>query len=174
MLIYNILPVFQDRVSTSQMLGASGAVFAVVVGAATLMPNHTFFLLLLGPVRIKYIAIVFVFVSFIQTIGQNAGGELAHLGGALIGYFYVRQIQNGNDIGYWIIGVRDFVKSFFVKNPKIKVTYKRRGTTPRGNSTRPDSVKQEEIDAILDKISDSGYDSLTKDEKEKLFNASKK
>lgn len=173
-LIYNILPIFQDRVMSSMMLGASAGVFAVVVGAATLIPNYTFFLLLLGPVRIKYIAIFYVFLSFIQTIGNNAGGELAHLGGALIGFLYVRQIQKGNDMGTWIISARDFIQSFFVSSPKIKVSYKR----PKGSANRTEgktgSVGQAEIDAILDKISDSGYDSLTKDEKEKLFNASKK
>ena len=173
-LIYNILPIFQDQVMTSMMLGASAGVFAVVVGAATLIPNYTFFLLLLGPVRIKYIAIFYVFLSFIQTIGSNAGGELAHLGGALIGFLYVRQMQGGNDIGAWIISSRDFVKSFFVSSPKIKVSYKRpRGSESRAGN-RPANVEQDEIDAILDKISDSGYDSLTKEEKEKLFNASKK
>ncbi len=173
-LIYNILPIFQDRVTSSMMLGASAGVFAVVVGAATLIPNYTFFLLILGPIRIKYIAIFYVFLSFIQTIGNNAGGELAHLGGALIGYFYVRQIHKGNDIGIWIISARDFIKSFFVSTPKIKVSYKRSGRSANRSAGKTGSVEQDEIDAILDKISDSGYDSLTKEEKEKLFNASKK
>lgn len=173
-LIYNILPIFQDRVMSSMMLGASAGVFAVVVGAATLIPNYTFFLLLLGPVRIKYIAIFYVFLSFVETVGNNAGGELAHLGGAFVGFLYVRQIQKGNDLGTWIISSRDFVKSFFVTNPKIKVSYKRPGGSSRRTSSRTASVAQDEIDAILDKISDSGYDSLTKEEKEKLFNASKK
>ena len=174
-LIYNILPIFQDRVMNSTMLGASAGVFAVVVGAATLIPNHTFFLLLLGPVRIKYIAIFFVFLSFADTIGTNAGGEIAHLGGAFIGYLFVRQIQKGNDLGIWIITARDFIKSFFVSKPKIKVSYKRPGVSDRRSGrAKTASVAQYEIDAILDKISDSGYDSLTKEEKEKLFNASKK
>jgi len=174
MLIYNILPIFQEQVKQSvPMLGASAGVFAVMVGAATLTPNHTWFLWILGPVRIKYIALFLVFLSFRHTIGDNAGGNLAHLGGAFIGYLYVRQIQNGKDIGHWIIGARDFIMSFFVSNPKIKVSYKRPGSSPRagGKTAR---VAQDEIDAILDKISDSGYDSLTKEEKEKLFNASKK
>ena len=172
--IYNILPIFQERVMSSMMLGASAGVFAVVVGAATLSPNHEVHLLFLGKVRIKYIAIFYVFLSFIQTIGNNAGGELAHLGGAFIGYLYIRQIQKGNDIGSWIISARDFIQSFFVRSPKIKVSYKRPRGSSKRTSSKTASVAQDEIDAILDKISDSGYDSLTKEEKEKLFNASKK
>lgn len=174
MFIYNILPVFQDRVTSSVMLGASAGVYAVVVGAATLMPNFTFFLMFLGPVRIKYIAIFYVFLSFAQTIGDNAGGELAHLGGAFIGYIYIRQLQKGNDIGSWVNNSLKYIGSFFKPSTKIKVTYK---GARRRTAARKDTVgwtEQEEIDAILDKISQSGYESLSKEEKEKLFNASKK
>src|SRR5690606_741350 len=110
MLIYNILPYFQDRVATSAMLGASAGVFAVTVGAATLMPNYTFVLFLIGPVKIKYIAVFYVFVSFVQTIGNNAGGELAHLGGALVGYVFIRQLQGGTDWGKPVWAVLDFFK----------------------------------------------------------------
>ena len=173
-IIYNLLPVFQDRVTTSVMLGASAGVFAVVVGAATLMPNFTFFLLLLGPVRIKYIALFYVFLSFAQTIGANAGGELAHLGGAFIGYIYIRQLQKGNDIGTWVIVSLQYLQSFFVRRSKIKVTHKSSGRMSTRTKQTMTSTRQEEIDAILDKISQSGYESLSKEEKQKLFNASKK
>ena len=99
LLIYNTIPFFHDRVAGSVMLGASGAVFAIVVGAATFMPNYTMYLLFLGPVRIKYIAIFYVFLSFAQSTGSNAGGELAHLGGAAIGYLYIIQLRRGTDLG---------------------------------------------------------------------------
>ena len=180
MLIYNLVPFYQDRALDSHMLGASAGVFAVVVGAATFMPNFKFFLLLIGPVKIVYIAIFYVFISFISITGANAGGDLAHLGGAAMGFFYMRQFQKGNDMGTFVISILRFFKSFFVKQSKIKVTYSRKttasagpegvsGTRPKG-SGQPD---QDEIDAILDKISQSGYESLTKEEKQKLFNASK-
>lgn len=181
LLIYNLLPYFSDRVAGSVMLGASGAVFAVVVGAATLTPNYTMYLLFLGPVRIKYIALFYVLLSFAQSAGPNAGGELAHLGGAAIGYIYIKQLQAGNDIGQWIHATLAFFKSFFVRQPKVKVSYRRSAKkSTAGKQSKATSVKsstnasQDEIDAILDKISQSGYESLSKEEKQKLFNASKK
>lgn len=176
-LIYNLIPYFHDRVEGSLMLGASAGVYAIVVGAATFMPNYTFFLLFLGPVKIKYIAIFYVLLSFSQTIGSNAGGELAHLGGALMGFIFIRQLQRGNDIGIPVISTMEWFKSLFKPTPKIKVTHKSSkfsGSKKSSSSSSSGSTNQDEIDAILDKISHSGYESLSKEEKQKLFNASKK
>ena len=180
-LIYNTIPFFAERIDSSMMLGASAGVFAVVVGAATFMPNYTILLMFIGPVRIKYIAIFYVILAFAQTTGANAGGELAHLGGAALGFFYIKQLQQGTDWGKWIHGLFAFFKSFFKSQPKVKVTYRKtsktKGTKKGQSSTtasKPiESASQEEIDAILDKISHSGYESLSKEEKQKLFNASK-
>tara|TARA_Y100001972_G_scaffold129224_1_gene195396 strand:+ start:3381 stop:4280 length:900 start_codon:yes stop_codon:yes gene_type:complete len=174
-LIYNIIPFYQDRVAGSLMLGASAGVYAIVVGAATFMPNYTFFLLFLGPVKIKYIAIFYVLLSFSQSIGSNAGGELAHLAGAGVGFLYITQLNQGNDMGNWVIQFIKWIKSFFVSKPKIKVTHRNK-TQQKSSTKRTVNIEadQDEIDAILDKISQSGYESLSKDEKQKLFNASKK
>lgn len=181
-LIYNFYP-GGDKMGTV-MLGASGAVFAVVVGAATLMPNYSFHLIFIGPVRIKYIAALLVFLSVIQLRGLNAGGQLAHLGGALMGYLFIFSLNKGTDLGGWIHYILDGIKGLFVKKSKMKVTYRKskvtanagneyaranRKTSNNGNMA-PD---QAEIDAILDKISASGYESLSKEEKQRLFNASK-
>ena len=183
-LIYNTIPLFADRIDSSMMLGASAGVFAVVVGAATFMPNYTIFLMFIGPVRIKYIAIFYVILAFAQTTGANAGGELAHLGGAAIGFIYIKQLQQGSDWGKWIHSFFAFFKSFFKSQPKVKVTYRKssksksksteKGQTTASSSRPVDRASQEEIDTILDKISHSGYESLSKEEKQKLFNASKK
>jgi membrane associated rhomboid family serine protease len=182
MMIYNVVPFYHDQIDASLMLGASAGVYAIVVGAATFSPNYTFFLLLLGPVRIKYIALFYIVLSFANTIGSNAGGELAHLAGAGMGFLYIKQLQNGNDIGAWVIRSMNFIKSFFVRQPKIKVSHRsekqhKSRSTRRTVNVKPSSssttADQAEIDAILDKISQSGYDSLTKEEKQKLFNASK-
>jgi membrane associated rhomboid family serine protease len=179
-LLYNLLPQFSDVVPYTYMLGASAGVFAIVVGAAVFMPNYTLYLLLFGPVRIKYIAIFYILLSFFSIPGANAGGNIAHLGGAAIGYFFIKQFQRGNDHGTWIFKVIAFFKSFFVRQPKIKVTYsssKAKSTVKSRSSERSKSASapdQAEIDAILDKISQSGYESLSKAEKQKLFNASKK
>lgn len=172
-LIYNTLPYFAGQVDTSRMLGASAGVYAVVVGAATFMPNYTIALLLLGPVRIKYIALFYVILSFAQSAGPNAGGELAHLAGAGLGFLYIKQLQSGNDLGKPLTSFFNFVKSFFVKQPKVKVAYRNAQKKSNGRHNNGAQSKQEEIDAILDKISESGYDSLTKEEKQKLFDASK-
>ncbi|MFT5570162.1 MAG: membrane associated rhomboid family serine protease [Cyclobacteriaceae bacterium] len=179
MLVYNVLPIFQDQVNTSLMLGASAGVYAIVVGAATFMPNYTFFLLLIGPVKIKYIAFFYIALSFASTVGANAGGNFAHLAGAAIGFVFIKQLQSGNDIGAWVIQLMNYFKSFFVRDSKIKVTHrsekksKNKRTVKVAQSSGP-SADQDEIDAILDKISQSGYDSLSKEEKQKLFNASNK
>lgn len=180
MLMYNFLPFYADRVTESLMLGASAGVFAIVVGAAVLMPNYTFFLLFIGPVKIKYIAIFYVFMSFIGTTGANAGGEIAHLGGAFMGWLYISQLNKGSDIGTWIIACIQFLKSLFKPQPTIKVTHRAGNRNPPSRKQKKESpapsgtTEQAEIDAILDKISASGYESLSKEEKQKLFNASKK
>lgn len=180
LLVFNLIPFYQDQApGINGMVGASAAVYATVVAAAVFMPNNTLFLLFLGPVKIKYIAAFYVVISFLGATGGNAGGNIAHLGGALIGWLYISQLKKGNDVGAWIITFIYWVKSFFVAAPKIKVTHRggktQKKTTARKNVTNNTPQNdQEEIDAILDKISQSGYDSLTKEEKQKLFNASKK
>ena len=166
MALYNIIPYYSEMVSQSLMLGASAGVFSVVVGSATLLPNYTFYLLFLGPVRIKYIALFYVLLSFLDVSGNNAGGEIAHLGGAFIGFLYIKQLQNGINMGEGII---NFINYFSSEKRKTK----RKADNVSSESNR-ESISQDEIDKILDKISDSGYSSLSKKEKEKLFNASKK
>ncbi len=181
LIVYNFIPYFNNQAPMiAGMLGASAAVYAVVVAAAVLTPNYTFFLLLLGPVKIKYIAAFYVVLSVLGSSGGNAGGNIAHiahLGGAAIGWLFISQIRKGNDIGAWVIAVTDWVSSFFVSKPKIKVTHKSNRATTKNTYASSSTVEkpdQVEIDAILDKISHSGYDSLSKEEKQKLFNASKK
>lgn len=175
LLVYNFIPYYQDQAPTvSGMVGASAAVYAIVVAAAVFMPNYTFFLMFLGPVKIKYIAAFYVVLSFLGSTGGNAGGNIAHLGGALMGWLFIAQLRAGSDMGAWVIAVMRWFKSFFEPSPKIKVTHRKTTTKATTAKRSPLATPQEEIDAILDKISHSGYESLTKEEKEKLFNASKK
>jgi membrane associated rhomboid family serine protease len=173
LLMFNTVPFYIDRsLSFSGMVGASGAIFAIVVAAATLLPDHTFYLMLIGPVRIKYIAAFFVVSSFLGTTQGNIGGNLAHLGGALMGYVYIKQLQRGNNLGGWVTSFIQWVKNLFAPRRNVKVTYRKETSGSKPN--KASAISQAEIDAILDKISDGGYESLTKEEKEKLFNASKK
>ena len=161
------------------LVGSSGAVFAVVFGTATLMPNYAIFLLFLGPVRIKYIALFYAIGFILGLDGANMGGELAHIGGALMGFIYINQLQRGLDLGSWIQSVIRAVAGLFEPSSKIKVTHRKERSAPgthrpaAPSSRRGTEASQEEIDAILDKISEKGYESLSKEEKQKLFNASK-
>ena len=175
LLIYNTMPV----VGNAEMVGASGAIYAIVVATAVLLPNYTFYLLFFGPVKIKYIAIFYVVLSALYVRqGVNLGGNIAHLGGALMGFIYMKQLQAGIDWGSWITVTIDWFKDLFRSKPKVRVTYRSeepaRKSTQRAKKSSAPVTSQDEIDAILDKISDGGYESLTKEEKEKLFNASKR
>lgn len=179
LVMFNTIPYFIEASNFNGMVGASAAVYAIMVAVATLLPDYTFFLLFLGPVKIKYIVFFYIVISFIGSVGPNAGGNLAHLGGAFMGFVYMKQLQAGVNWGSWITVVIDWVKDLFQTRPKVKVSYrKEEAAFAQKKSTKVTSEKgkisQEEIDAILDKISDGGYESLTKEEKEKLFNASKK
>lgn len=174
-LMYNVAPYFSGAVNTSFMLGASAGVFAVVVGAATLAPQTTFVLLLFGPVKIVYIAAFYVLLSFANSIGENAGGEIAHLGGAMLGFGYIYLLRKGWDLGVPIQKVGLFFENLGTRRAP-KVSY-RRTSAPKSSSTNPankERLTQEEVDKILDKIADKGYEGLTKEEKRKLFEYSKK
>ncbi|MDN5212539.1 rhomboid family intramembrane serine protease [Fulvivirgaceae bacterium BMA12] len=173
LILFNLVPKFAE-LSGGYALGASAAVFAVSTAAATLLPDFSFHLFFIGPVKIKYIVGIQIFLALIGLKGHNVGGEVAHLAGAFIGYFYISQMQKGRDLGGWLNALGTFFKSFFVKQSNIKVSYKRKSgkkaskkSSPKGKS----AASQDEIDAILDKINASGYESLTKEEKQKLFNA---
>jgi len=157
---FNLLPLFSYVKQVSYVVGASASVMAIVVAAATTVPNYEISLILLGPVKIKWIALFYVAVDFLLTTGPNAGGQIAHLGGALIGFVYVKQLQRGND---WIEGIT----KIFKPKSKLKVVSTNRD---KGTSAKP---RQDEVDEILDKISHTGYESLNKHEKEVLFRASK-
>lgn len=175
LLAYNFMPVFRD-IAFVRMVGASAAVYAVMVAAATLLPDYRFFLLFLGPVKIKYIALFSIVLSFIGTAGSNAGGNIAHLGGAFIGYVIIVQMKQGNDWTKPIVSIISGIKGLFTPKPKIKVSHSSGSRRPSSSRSSSGSgkVDQQEIDRILDKISERGYESLSKEEKEKLFNASRK
>jgi membrane associated rhomboid family serine protease len=159
-LSFNTLPLFSHSVAMSgALVGASASVMAIMVATATLLPDYTISLILIGPVKLKWLVLFFIVIDFFGIVGPNAGGEIAHLGGGLMGFIYIKQLQKGHD---WV----GSIASVFKPKSNLKVV----STNPsRGSSGAP---RQEEIDHILDKISRSGYDSLSKQEKEILFRAS--
>ncbi|TGE29913.1 rhomboid family intramembrane serine protease [Hymenobacter metallicola] len=174
LLSFNLIPVFQVRLGIP-IVGASAAVTAIIVAAATLLPDYTFNLILIGPVKIKYIAAVVVLVSIAGINGGNPGGELAHIGGALIGFLFIKQLQAGRDLGRPVQAVGDFVGNIVSGRPRMSVTHRSRAAeAPTAKKAGPGRPEQDEIELILDKISRSGYESLSKEEKQKLFKASQK
>jgi membrane associated rhomboid family serine protease len=175
LLIYQLAPGFQGSIGAA-MVGASGAVLAVVVAAATLHPDYTFMLFIFGQVKIKWIAFVLVILSIVGVNGVNSGGNLAHLGGALLGYIFIKQLQAGRDLGRPVQAIGQWFGKVFNRTPTMRASSTTRRTSTDGMAARtrnPEaSPLQEEVDIILDKISRSGYESLTKEEKQKLFKAS--
>ena len=160
-LAYNTSPLFVSTKLTALAVGAPACVMAVIVATATLLPDYTIFLMFLGPVKLKWLVLVYVLIDLLSIIGPNSEREFAHLGAALVGFFYIRQLQKGNDWGKAIVSV-------FAPKPIMKVAVKNQN----GQSAQNKKPRQEEIDRILDKISQSGYESLSKPEKEILFRAS--
>ncbi len=184
-LFYNIFPSFAVYKYVSIALGASASVMAIVFAISFYIPNRELHLMFIGPVKIKYIAYAYLFLDIISiagqggAIGSNAGGHIAHLGGALFGYFYISQYRKGRNIAKGFDKFADSVFSMFnhsTRKPKMKVKYGASSSYSHSQDMDYNASKtasQEEINIILDKISKSGYDSLTSKEKEKLFKASK-
>ena len=171
-LSFNVFPAFAGLVNESVAIGASASVMAVVIAIAAYVPDYTVNLLLLGRVKIKYMALaIFVLTSFMD-FSVNSGGKLAHIGGAVFGYFYTLNIRQGRDIGKSINRIIDFIVTLFRPRKKMKVTYKKPSNEYEYNAMK--SEHQARINTILDKISKGGYDSLTKEEKETLFRESQK
>ncbi len=180
---YNLFPVFAGM-QQGTIHGASASVIAILVAIAAYTPNLEVRLILLGNVKLKWIAIFFVALDILFLDGGNTGGRLAHLGGASFGYAYSAALRNGNDWSKYFWAVVNFFRDLINPKPRMKVASKNGSSTAGGKSagtvrtasrsTRRNDEEQEKIDAILDKISRSGYDSLSKAEKEFLFKASKK
>lgn len=177
---FNLIPVFAPLTSVSLALGASASVMAVVFAVATLVPNQEVYLMFFGKVKFKYIAIAFVFIDIVSIPLSNAGGHIAHLGGALLGFIFVINYKKGTDITIWISRFLYGIKELFVRKKDIKITCRNKDKT-RNNRSESDmdynarkKAEQDAIDKILDKIAQSGYPSLSADEKEKLFKVSNK
>ncbi len=172
MVAYNLFPVFANILPESVALGASASVLAIVIAISAYVPNYTVYLLFIGPVRLKYIALFTIILDIISIAGTNPGGHIAHLGGAMFGWFYIYRYRQGRDMTRGFNRLMDSFFALFRPAKKIKVTYRKTETDYEYNKRRAE--KQKVIDQILEKISESGYDSLTKEEKEILFRQSNK
>ena len=181
-LAYNLFPYFRESISISYLVGSSASVMAIVFAVSCYKPNYEIGLMLIGRVKIIYVALFLFLVNIVtlqtttpqgQAVLNNAGGFFAHLGGFLAGIWFALEYKKGKDITKGINMLFDVVANLFKKKPtKLKVKYKRPESDLEYNERR--SMESKAIDVILEKIKRSGYDSLNDNEKKKLFDASNK
>ncbi len=177
MLAYNVFPFFRPAVEHSVLIGASASVLAIVTATAYREPNYSIQLFLFGTVRLKYLALVVILTDMLFITSDNAGGHIAHLGGALAGLWFAASLKRGIDLTAWINVPLDAITRLFSnlfkkKKPKMKVHYGKHQQDYDYNARKKE--QSEDVDHILDKLKRSGYDSLTTEEKKRLFDASKK
>jgi membrane associated rhomboid family serine protease len=163
-------PIF--RGSSPYMMGASASVMAVLAGIGTLLPTYSVRLMFIGNVKLVYIVIFLAVVDFISLVGANAGGHFAHLGGVAWGFLYIRNLQQGRDLGAWLTNLFDRLKPG-QKRSTLRARRSDGATLKPVSKSSANRVSQDEVDTILDKIAKSGYESLSQREKDILFRASK-
>lgn len=171
---YNVFPVFQSK--AGYLLGASASVSALMVFAATYSPNISFRFFMMT-IKLWQLAVgLFLLDLFRLGSGTNPGGMLSHVGGAVFGYVYAVQLAKGNDIGLWFEKIVASLVNLFKtkKNTPFRKVHKTPKNTSKKKTTSVKDERQIKIDGILDKIGKSGYESLTKQEKDFLFKAGDK
>lgn len=182
-LVYNLLPHLVS--SQAMLIGASASVMSIVIAIAVYRPNYQIGLFFIGSISLKWIAIFTVFIDLISVEGDNMGGHIAHIGGMLMGLWFALAIKRGHDLTAWINRAIDAVVSIFSRKTKDRIgrrkhggrtyTYHKAQNENEGNKksskTDPDEAR---LDEILGKLKQSGYDALSDEEKDFLFNASRK
>ena len=172
-LAFNVFPVFADTYTGAYALGASASVMAIVFATAFYVPNYEMHLFFIGRVKLKYIALFSIVLDIIGITSSNAGGHIAHIGGALFGLWFISEYKKGKLITKGFDRRLDSVFNWFKPGPKMKVTYKKTGNVDYDYRNQK-ANQQEQMNQILEKISKSGYSSLSKAEKELLFKMSDK
>ncbi|NVO18277.1 MAG: rhomboid family intramembrane serine protease [Bacteroidetes bacterium] len=172
MLAFNFFPAFSASLGHAMALGASASVLAIVVATAVMVPDYIISLLFIGPVKIKYIALITIGLDILMLKSNNAGGHFAHLGGALAGLLYILASRSGKfSFSRWLGTFK--IPAFFRRSRVKKVYSSPKPMTDEEYNSRK-AQNQKRIDSILDKIAQSGYKSLTEEEKEFLFKFSNK
>ncbi len=166
-LAFNTFPAFQMLVNHSYALGASASVLAILIAVSTFTPETNVQLVFLGNVKLKYIAIVLVLIDLLSIEKGNPGGHIAHLGGAFYGFIFGVNLKRN----FFRLPNLKF-KNPFRKERKLKFSKNEKRPISDEDYNEMKSEKQKKIDFILDKISKSGYDKLTKEEKDFLFRSS--
>ncbi len=172
LLAYNIFPYFQTVASNSALIGASASVMAIVFAVSFYKKDYEINLLLIGRIKLIYLALITLLIDILSITSANAGGHIAHLGGALFGIWFASRMKVGKDLTAPLNRLIDKIVNIGKRKPKMKVTYKRAETDYEYNARK--NKENTDIDSILDKLKRSGYESLSAEEKRKLFDASKK
>ena len=167
---YNIFPYFSGQ--SGNLLGASAAVMTIVFAAAAYNPNFEIQLLLVGRIKLIYLALITFLIDFLSITSANAGGHFAHIGGALFGVLFALQYRKGHDLTGIVNKPIDWMVRLMPKRGTkrtMKVTHQKPNIDWAYNERK--NRETSEIDVILEKIKRSGYSSLSKEEKQKLFDA---
>lgn len=171
-LSYNIFPYFRDVASFSYLMGASASVMAIVFAVSFYRKDVEINLLFIGRIKLIYLAIFTLAIDLLAISSDNAGGHIAHIGGALFGIWFASRLREGRDVTAPINRLIDWCVGLGKRNPKMRMTYKRPETDYEYNARKHQEAV--DLDAILDKLKRSGYESLSSDEKKQLFDASRK
>lgn len=172
MLAYNTIPYFQEVASSSYLMGASASVMAIVFAISFYRKDLEIGLFLIGRIKLIYLALFTFIIDLLAITSDNAGGHIAHIGGALLGIIFAYYFKKGIDLTAPMNRVIDWVVNLGKRKPQMRVTYKRAETDYEYNARK--HSENVDLDAILDKLKRSGYESLSSEEKKKLFDASKK
>ena len=180
-LCYNVFPVFSQAVTASTCVGASAAVTAIVIAICVMRPNMEIRIFGIIPMTLKWLGILYVVFDVLQITGDNSGGHIAHLGGAIFGALFAWQYSNGKDLTKGFNNLMDKIVTLLPsanqsgKKRKMRVVYNDTNhSASNSDFNRTSAENQHRMDEILDKISQSGYQSLTKEEKEFLFKMGRK
>ena len=176
MAAYHVFPYFQNQLELAHVVGASASVLAIVVASAVREPDYAVRFLFIGEVKLKHVALFMVVLDLLFMASDNAGGHIAHLGGALAGWWFAAGLANGHDATRWInavLNVFPVQKKSRRKKPKMEVRF---GTGRQADYDYNARKKErdDEVNRILDKLRKSGYDSLSSEEKKSLFDAGKR
>lgn len=172
MIAYNVFPYFQEVAASSYLMGASASVMAIVFAVSFYRKDLEINLLLIGRVKLIYLALFTFVIDLMAITSDNAGGHIAHIGGALFGIWFAMRIGKGKDLTAPMNRLIDWAVNLGKRKPKMRVTYKRPETDYEYNARKHRASV--DLDSILDKLKRSGYESLSAEEKKKLFEASKK
>ena len=176
LLAVNTIPYFAGH--GGLLIGSSASVIAIVTATAIMAADYRMNLLFLGAVSLKWIAIVTIGIDLLSVTGSNAGGHIAHLGGAAVGAIFALELKRGHDITVPLNSLIDAIVNLFRRRPKVRPARFRASAAPSAPRPKAPSAAsaadQAELDKILDKIKKSGYSSLTADERARLFDVSRR